>query len=55
LQRFVGGKLQNARFVFFKSAGAQESHEATHASVYSIDRELPSIDLNVAPKIEKTG
>jgi hypothetical protein len=42
-------------FVLFKSGGAQENHEAAHAPDCSIDRELPSIDLNVAPKIEEPG
>jgi hypothetical protein len=40
-------KASNARFIFFKSLCDQENHEAAHASGYSIDRELPPIDLNV--------
>jgi len=43
------------RDVFFKSEGAQENYWTAHAPVCSIDRELPSIDLKVAPKIEGPG
>jgi len=45
-------KASNARLVFFKSAGARENHKAAHAPICPVDRELPSIDLNLAPKIE---
>jgi hypothetical protein len=33
---------------------AQENHEAVRTPGRSIDRELPPIDLNVAPKIEES-
>jgi len=47
----LGGELH---VVFFKSLGAQENHDATHASDYSIDRELPPIDLNLVAGIYNT-
>jgi hypothetical protein len=37
---------------FLQERKARENHKAAHAPICPTDRELPPIDLNLAPKIE---